>query len=171
MVNSRVKDERTVSFPQRHKLLFSTSQPNNRPITDSPEEPNVLLWRKKTKLFSTSFLCKLLHWIQELPTCCWLLCMPAALPAPVSPDAAVQEWIGSSSGWDGLDGLSLSAHQSQPGSNLTPMPPGLSGKPGENYWPVKKTNKCFVYVHMLCMADSSEGIDTAGDEFWLNWKC
>lgn len=46
MVNSRVKEERTVSFPQRHKLLFSTSQPNNRPITDSPEEPSVLPWRQ-----------------------------------------------------------------------------------------------------------------------------
>lgn len=80
-----------------------------------------------------------------LPTCCWLLCMPVALPAPVSPDAAVQEWNGSSSGWDGLDGLSLSAHQSQPGSNLTPTPPGLSGKPGENYWPVKKQTSA------LCM--------------------
>lgn len=53
MVNSRVKEERTVSFPQRHKLLFSTSQPNNRPITDSPVEPSALPWTQNTKLFLT----------------------------------------------------------------------------------------------------------------------
>ena len=42
MVKSNVRDERTVSFPQRHRLLFSTSQPNSFPIIDSPEEPREL---------------------------------------------------------------------------------------------------------------------------------
>ncbi len=172
MVNSSVKDERTVSFPQRHKLLFSTSQPTTGQ-SRLPRGTQCAAVETKPKLYSTLFLCKLLHWIQvwcSTPAAGSSVCLrPFLLQCFLM--AAVQEWNGSSSGWDGLDGLSLSAHQSQPGSNLTLTPPGLSGKPGENYWPVKKTNKCFVYVHMLCMADSSEGIDTAGDEFWLNWKC
>lgn len=82
-------------------------------------------------------------------TCCSPLCMLAVLPAPVSPDAAVREWNGSSSGWGDPDGLSLSVHQNPPGSNPTQMPLGLFGKPGENCWPVKEASKSRVSVWLV----------------------
>lgn len=149
-------------------LHFTAKQPANHRL---PRGTQRTAMDTKHKLFITQFLCNLLHWIDwacvswmmqvhcGVHTCCWLLCMLEVLPAPAFPDAAVREWNGSSSGWDAPDGLSLSVHQSQPGSNPTQRPLGLSGKPGENYWPVKETNKSSVQVHMLCMTDSSDGKD------------
>jgi len=48
-VKSSVEDTRTVSFPQRHMLQFSTSQLNSCPITESPEDPKVLERKKKNR--------------------------------------------------------------------------------------------------------------------------
>lgn len=71
MVKSSVSDERTVSLPQRHRLLFSTSHPNSFPMTDSPEEPRELKQkdtRKRHLLRST---------LASVPACC----LPAAGPS------------------------------------------------------------------------------------------
>ncbi len=146
MVNSSVKDERTVSFPQRHKLLFSTSQPNNRPITDSPRGTQCAAVETKPKLYSTLFLCKLLHWIQV-----WC---PHLLLAPLyacGPSCSSVSWCSCARMkrfqlWMRRPRRAFPVCSSESARiNLTLTPPGLSGKPGENYWPVKKTNKC------LCM--------------------
>lgn len=72
MVKSSVSDERTVSLPQRHRLLFSTSHPNSFPMTDSPEEPRELSHkdtRQRHRLRSSS------RWaLASVPACC----LPAA---------------------------------------------------------------------------------------------
>lgn len=146
MVKRSVSEERTVSLPQRHRLLFSTSHPNSLPMTDSPVEPNelvqdrhifdamVLMW------FDTLLLCNQL-------TCCLLLCRPVDPPAPASPGAAVWGWNGSSFGLSDPVGLCQSAHQNLPGSDPAPRPLGWFETLGESCWPWRGEQKSWIGKH------------------------
>lgn len=165
MVKSNVREERTVSLPQRHRLLFSTSHPKSLPIADSPEEPRELSSRTQQKQMSddtfaehvsaktlglvnsilspgdVTKLCSekhlLLHWYLSLLalTCCWLPCRPAGPPAPVSPGAAGWGWSGSSFGLSDRVWLSLFARQSLRGSDPALKLLGWYETLGGSYWP------------------------------------
>lgn len=88
MVKSSVREERTVSLPQRHRLLFSTSHPNSLPMTDSPVEPSELVARQ-THFVLNGLDVGLDTKLLRKQRTCLLLCRPEDPPAPASPGAAV----------------------------------------------------------------------------------
>lgn len=49
-MKSSVEETRTVSFPQRHMLEFSTSQLQSCPITESPDDPKLLEQTKHVRV-------------------------------------------------------------------------------------------------------------------------